>query len=186
MFMLVGYALMVGSAAGAMIFGGRTHRLIGVLLIVSGVLTPHMQAPAGAPQWGLLALDILTAIPAVMLLLRHRRPWLMLVTALILMMTATHLAVLLDPSIRTYAHFTLLIIYSYGIYLTLIAGVIGHLLRDVRRERAHSQAMARELIARLGPEAAAEADRLMSGSGSPSERLRARGLVRAVRRLSAT
>jgi len=187
MVLILGCILMSVSCAAAIVFGGRTHRLFGLVLAVSGLLTPRMQAPPGAPQWGLLALDLATTAAGVILLLRHRRLWLMVATALMLMISATHFAALLDHGIGTYAYFTLLIVWAWLIYLTLIAGVIGHQLRLRRRERAQSQAMAREIVAYLGPAAAAaEADRLVSGSGSRSERVRARGLVRAVRRLSTT
>ncbi len=91
---LIAIALYQGVCVWAILRGDRPLRYAGAAIILNDLLSPIVQRHAhlDQPQFGVLAVDFALLVALSIFLLRDRRWWLVVATALLMMSTFTHLA----------------------------------------------------------------------------------------------
>ena len=116
--------VMFAVSAFALWRGGRTERAVAVANIVAWIATIVVQTRHDwlAPQWGVLAVDVLFLLLLLWFVVRSSRLWILPAAAFQLLAVVTHAAILADGGVRAWAYVTALILWSYLVLITLAVG----------------------------------------------------------------
>jgi hypothetical protein len=184
----IAIALYQGVCVIALLRGDRPLKATGAAIIINSLVAPVVQRHAhlNEPQYGVLAVDAVLLVALALILLRDRRWWLVVATALLMMSTFTHLAALIgspiNPKITAYAR----LFWAFGMIAAVGWGVV---MRERRRHDSRPAAVAtvRSLIAEHGEaRTRAELDRRYLVASDPVEKADAARLVQALKQLTLT
>ncbi|HYE45358.1 MAG TPA: hypothetical protein VEA44_06245 [Caulobacter sp.] len=122
--MLVGMLAMALACGYALWKGDKPVRWCGGLIAAAWVGSWLLQDRANilSPQYAVAALDVVLVLAFVGLMLRFRRPWLVVASASQLLTAATHWAFVLDPRIAALGFMTAYYAWSYATLLALVWG----------------------------------------------------------------
>ncbi len=185
---LIAIALYQGVCVWAILRGDRPLRYAGAAIILNDLLSPIVQRHAhlDQPQFGVLAVDFALLVALSIFLLRDRRWWLVVATALLMMSTFTHLAALIgspiDPKVTFYAR-------MFWVFGMVSAVGWGTVMQERRRRdsRPAAETTVRSLIAEHGEaRTRAELDRRYLVASDPVEKADAARLVQALKQLTLT
>ncbi len=111
--------------------GGRPERIIAIANLAAWILTPlTYRTNLLDPQWGVFAVDLMFLAILVWFAVTTDRTWLLFAAAFQLLAVITHIAIAVDPGVRTLAYFRGLVIWSY-----LVLGALAVGAWNRRRER---------------------------------------------------
>jgi len=185
---LIAIALYQGVCVWAILRGDRPLRYTGAAVIISDLLSPIVQRHAHLeqPQFGVLAVDVITLVAISLFLLRDRRWWLVVATASLLMSTLTHLAALIGSPISPRVTYFSRMFWLFGMVAAVGWGVVMR-ERQRRDSRPAAEAAVRSLIAEHGEaRTRAELDRRYLVASDPVEKADAARLVQALKQLTLT
>ncbi|MBN9318253.1 MAG: hypothetical protein J0I28_00975 [Caulobacterales bacterium] len=185
---LIGRLLYYGLCVAAVLRGDRPLRYVGVLIIANALLSPIVQPhdDLRAPRYGVMAIDFMLLLSMALILLRDRRWWLVVATALCLMTTLTHLAGLIGAPIESRITYFGRLFWAYGMVAALAYGLVERELHR-RNPRRQAEATVRALVAEHGEaRTRAELDRRYLVATNPTEKARAAELSEALRQLTLT
>ena len=126
--------LMAAVSALALWRGGEPERVAAVGVLVAWFLTPLAQVPIDLydPQWGMLAVDTAFLGLLLTLALRSNRIWLLFAAAFQLLGVVIHMAIVVDPSLRSLVYMRGLVIWSYLVLASLAVGAATTARRRTR------------------------------------------------------
>lgn len=122
----IGMVFMVGVVIYAFLKGEQPERTGGLVMLAAWIITPFtqgLQTPNGL-QFGIFVIDVMLLIFLVTMALQSKRFWPLWAAAFHLLGVLMHLAITIDPSVRTKAYITGSVICGYLTVLTLVAGVL--------------------------------------------------------------
>jgi len=136
-FARITYAVFASICLAALWKGDREERMAGVVLLLTTIFTPLIQDRIHwmDPGARFLIEDSLLLVLLLGLAMRHGRTWMLFAAAFQLLSTLSHPAAHLSPRVGPIAYIVIFQLFSYGVYLSLGAGVlVDHLI--ARREQA--------------------------------------------------
>ncbi|MFT4253712.1 MAG: hypothetical protein QM608_14655 [Caulobacter sp.] len=124
MFVICGVALWIG---------GRLERGLAIATMAAWVASAALEIDDHRiPQWGIFAVDLIYLGVLGSLALFDRRIWLLFMTAFQLLIVLSHVAFVLDRSLRQWGFFSAYYLWSYA---ELVAFAIGLAALTWRRRR---------------------------------------------------
>ncbi len=107
--------------------GGKPERMVAISNVLAWFLTPIAQNHQDLfdPQWGMLGVDVAFLAVLLGMALRYDRVWLLFATAFQLLGVVIHLAIVVDPSLRSLVYLRGLVIWSYMVLASLAAGSLA-------------------------------------------------------------
>ncbi len=119
--------------------GGNPERFIALAMSIGGAAARMVQSyDFSRPQYGMFAVDLVFLAVLLPLAMFSNRKWLLPCAALQLLIIGAHVAMILDPRIRSYAYLTAVMVWFWCQMLTLVLGVFFEAERERRRLRAVS------------------------------------------------
>ena len=185
---LVARFVYYGVCVIAVLRGDRPLRFAGATIVTGALVSPILQAHQNlnAPQYGVMVADVVMLAVLCITLVRNRRWWLVVATAVFLMSTLTHLAGLIGTPINPRITATARLFWNYCMIAALGWGVIVRELHR-RNPQRRAEAMVRALVAEQGEaRTRAELDRRYLVATDPREKARAAELSEALRQMALT
>ena len=135
---IVALALTLAVSGLAIVAGGRTERLGGLILLTSYFAATYAQDLSRwvGPQYGIFAVDLVVLTLFLTMALRSDRTWTLFAASFQLLTVLTHVAIGLDTDVRALAYAIVLNFLSYLVYVPLAAGALEVLLSRRRERRA--------------------------------------------------
>lgn len=115
-----------GTILAALTVGGREERIVGAALLVNTVGSILTVRSAWAePEYVVLALDVALLLLLVLIAMKTRRWWPLWCAAFELLIVVTHVAIMVDPTVRARSYATGSIIWSNVVLATLAVATWG-------------------------------------------------------------
>lgn len=127
-------ALMLFGCLFALARGLWPERATAVVFIVAAVLALVLQDRSfSKPQYVAMVIDLVVFAFMVFVSIRCRRTWPPVIAGLVLLMIATHVVVIADERIRSFAYITALNLWSALAILVLVLGTAFEAVPERRR-----------------------------------------------------
>ncbi|HEY9216717.1 MAG TPA: hypothetical protein VIO94_01610 [Phenylobacterium sp.] len=109
--------------AAALWLGGREERTIGAALLVNTAISKMALSNRWTqPEYAVLTADLALTAVLFVISMRTGRWWILWCAAFELLTTVTHVAIIVDPSVRGPTYRASMIIWSYMVLFALAAG----------------------------------------------------------------
>ena len=128
---VIGAAIALSVCALAVWKGERPEKLAGGVLAINWMASWAVQNEGPGPEYGIFAIDVLFLLFMLWLALSSGRLWAMFVAAFQLLIVLTHVSVIIDLRLGSFAFFSAYFLWSYLIVLALLVGT----LQAMRRRR---------------------------------------------------
>ena len=179
--------LYYGICVIAVLRGDRPLRYVGAAIVANALVSPLLEPnDPSAARYGVMIADVALLVAMSATLLRNRRWWLVVATALWFMSTLTHVAGLIGAPIDARITFYGRLFWAYGVVAAVAWGLVERELHR-RNPRRQAEAVVRSLVAEHGEaRTRAELDRRYLVATNPTEKAKAAELSEALRQLTLT
>lgn len=125
-----------GTILAALLVGGREERIVGAALLVNTIGSIlSVRRAWGEPEYVVLALDLAFLALLIIVAMRTLRWWPLWCAAFELLIVVTHVAIMVDPTVRARSYATGSIIWSNVVLATLAVATYAAVRR---RGRLHT------------------------------------------------